>query len=190
MMTINFNSYSISNNRRPNFTGRPNLPSDYTINSKRLTSALKWVHKNIASHHQRLILGATALTSQPFIDLHNKNVDERTRKVSCAKTLAKIISGTAVGFAVRYLCTKLAENYTEVKPNGLKASRRSFFAPSKMKNFTPDKRLQYINTVGSLMGVLACLVTNFAIDTPLTKYLTNVFSEKIVPENTEKGVNI
>lgn len=189
MMTINFNNYSISHNRRPNFCGRLDVPSKYTINSRRVSSALKWVHKNIASHHQRLILGATAIVSQPLIDLNNKNVDERTRKVSCAKTFAKIISGTAVGFGVRYLCTKLATIYTNVKPNGLKATKHSFLAPSVMKNFTSDKRLQYINAMGSLMGVAACLITNFAIDTPLTKYLTNVFSEKFVSQNIEKGVN-
>lgn len=187
MMTINFNNYSISNNRRPNFCGRLDVPSKYTISSNKLSSALKWVHKNVASHHQRLILGVTAISSQPFIDLSNDKVDERTRKISCAKTMAKIISGTSVGFTVRYLCTKLVNNYTEVNANGMKATKHSFLAPSKMKNFTNDKRLQYINALGAIMGVTSCLVTNFLIDAPLTKYLTNVFSEKFTANTIEKG---
>ena len=44
--------------------------------------------------------------SQPFIDASNKNVDEKTRKVSVARTIAKIIAGTLTGYFVRKGCIK------------------------------------------------------------------------------------
>ena len=159
------------------------------IDSQKVTKAFKWLNDNVASHHQRLILGATALTSQPFIDYNNKKVDEQTRKISCAKTLAKIIVGTTTGFSVRYLCTKLAKNYTCVDEMGKKAAKKSFLAPSVMTKFSKDKRLQYINAIGAIMGVLTCVFTNFLIDAPLTKKLTNIFSAKIDAKQKAKGVN-
>ena len=57
----------------------------------------EFIGKRINSPEQRLIQGATALAMQPFIDFQNKKADEETRAVSVARTLGKIIAGTAVG---------------------------------------------------------------------------------------------
>ena len=42
----------------------------------------------IAGPENRLILGISALASQPFIDYYNKNVDEKTRKYSVCKAIS------------------------------------------------------------------------------------------------------
>ena len=65
--------------------------------------------KKCSSAEQRLILGVTALATQPFIDAHNKSVDEETRKVSVARTIAKIIAGTLTGLlSVKAVLKQLA----------------------------------------------------------------------------------
>lgn len=43
-----------------------------TVKGERANKAIKWIGKNISSPENRFILGATALMSQPFIDLSNK----------------------------------------------------------------------------------------------------------------------
>lgn len=188
-MSISVNNHSNFNNRRPKFGRNIDVTPKITINSKKMDSAIKWIHENIASHDQRLVLGITALGTQPFIDLNNKKVDEDTRKISCAKTLAKIIAGTTLGYTVRFLCTKLANGYTQVDKMGKKAKTNSFLAPAVMNKYTKDKRLQYINAIGSILGVITCIFTNFLIDAPLTKILTNKFSEQIKQKDLKKGVN-
>ena len=59
------------------------IPTVTLKNGKTLNS-LKWIGQHISSPENRLILGVTALASQPFIDLHNRHVDENTKKVSAA----------------------------------------------------------------------------------------------------------
>lgn len=62
------------------------------VNSEKWQKRIKWVGSEISSPENRLILGVTALMSQPFIDAHNKSVDEDTRKVSVCRTIAKIVA--------------------------------------------------------------------------------------------------
>lgn len=66
----------------------------------------KTAGREISSAENRLILGATALMSQPFIDFHNRKIDEDTRRVAVCRTIAKIIAGTATGYAVRKISIK------------------------------------------------------------------------------------
>ena len=62
---------------------------------------------------QRILIGATGLAIQPFIDLNNKNVDKETRKTSAWRTAAKIIAGTIVGVAVRYWGIAFVKKYAQ-----------------------------------------------------------------------------
>ena len=62
----------------------------------------------------RLIMGATALLTQPAIDYYNHRVDDETRTVSRNRTIAKILAGTTVGIAVRGSCYKLVEKMTNL----------------------------------------------------------------------------
>ena len=70
---------------------------------------------------------------------------------------------------------------------GKKAAKGSFLSPSVMANYSKDKRIQYINAMGAILGVLTCLFTNFLLDAPLTKYFTNKFIDKIDKKQQTKG---
>lgn len=65
----------------------------------------------IGGWNQRLIMGITAILTQPFIDYNNKKVDERTRKYSTIKTVVKTVVGTTVGVMVRLGTLKVAQKF-------------------------------------------------------------------------------
>ena len=101
---------------------------------------------------------------QPAIDASNKSVDEKTRKVSVARTIAKIVAGTLTGFAIRYGC--------------IKAMDWKLFKPSNFAKVSKDAYEQYKNAMGTIVALVVMMVTNFAIDAPLTKWLTNVLIDE------------
>lgn len=149
---------------------------------------IKWIGQHITSPQNRLILGATALMSQPFIDLHNRNVDEDTRKVSAARTVAKILVGTTTGFLVRYGIIKAIDTLAK-NPKDVRNTINKLLLPSKFKNSTVkviEGLKQYKFALGTFISLGVMLVTNFLIDAPLTKILTNVFIKKI--KNHEKSI--
>lgn len=140
--------------------------------------------KNFTSPHQRLILGATAIAIQPEIDKNNKDVDEQTREVSAARTAAKAIAGTVTGVPIRALCIKAIEKVTD--PKGTSKFSQSFI-PNKLagKAITPEafeKAFRLVrshrNSLGTCAALVVMLFTNFLLDVPITKYLTNVFVER------------
>ena len=77
--------------------GALDLIPEAVYSDKKMVNGIKKTGEKISSAEQRLILGASALMSQPFIDANNKRVDEKTRKVSVARTIAKIVAGTFTG---------------------------------------------------------------------------------------------
>ena len=137
---------------------------------------MKYCANKLAGPENRLILGVSALASQPFIDFHNKHVDEETRKYSTCKTVAKIIVGTTVGVIVRLLAIKYSANL-------LKTIDVSKVAPDVLKNPTSRKTLQ--NTIGDILGLGICLFTNFLIDAPLTKKGTNFLADRFIKEDKQ-----
>lgn len=179
---------------------------------------MEWSGKNLHSPEQRLILGATALATQPFIDLNNKAVDEDTRKTSVARTVAKIIAGTLVGVIVRQVGINYVRKYSQYTANivnGLVTrvtpqKGRGFFVPlfeiplkKGQKSIFPlpaeklEKKFElYRKAMGTFVATVAMVGTNFLLDAPLTKYLTNVFQKSFVknPPNdiksdSKKGVD-
>lgn len=160
------------------------------IKSDRSIARLKWIGEHISSPENRLIMGGTALVSQPWIDLYNKDVDDETRKASFARTAAKIIAGTITGVAIRYGTIGLVKRLAKVPEVGkqLKNIER-LFTPSKIdiakfqnndtKVIEENYLKQYCNTVGTILGLIVMLYTNFAIDVPLTRYFTKIFSKKL-----------
>lgn len=151
-----------------------------TIPNMELSGNVGWISKageKISSAEQRLILGASALMSQPFIDAHNKNVDEKTRKVSVARTIAKIIAGTATGFAIRKGCIKAIKAMSH--PHGPNVPKwKSFFTPKDISKTNTDAFAQYRNAMGTVVALVVMMFTNFLIDAPLTKFLTNKLIKK------------
>ncbi len=157
------------------------------IKSPAVYKVLDFVNKNVSSGGQRFILGATALASQPFIDLHNRHVDEETRWTSAMRTIAKIVVGTAVGVLVRHHSIKMVKHC-----DCFWKSHLCRFLPEKPpKEFwkNPEANMEYVryaNAMGTLIGTTAGLVTNFAVDAPLTKLLTNYLNENAKPALMEK----
>lgn len=151
-----------------------------TVGGERANKAVAWVGKNISSPENRFILGATALMSQPFIDLHNRKIDEDTRKVSAARTVAKIIAGTLTGVLIRSACIRSVNAFTklphEIKPNMNFKAVRNLFTPSEGVCKNLDK---YKDAMGTILATVVMMFTNFLIDAPLTKFLTNKFIDKI-----------
>lgn len=153
-----------------------------SVAGENANKAINWIGRNISSPQNRVILGASALMSQPFIDLHNRKVDEDTRKVSAARTVAKIIAGTLTGFFVRYGCIK-AIDYCSLLPAQITNATkhkwlRTLFTPDSAINGVLKDLNQYKKALGSFIALLVMLFTNFAIDAPLTKFLTNKFVDK------------
>ena len=168
---------SSCNSISQNIQGRVLNVVPSTTCSNKTTKFIKYIGENISSAEQRLILGATALMTQPFIDAHNKDVDEKTRKVSVARTIAKIIAGTVTGFIIRKGCIKGIEALSQI-PGPNVPKWKTIFTPKGITNNKTEEFTQYRNAMGTVVGLFAMLITNFAIDAPLTKFLTNKLIDK------------
>lgn len=179
-MSIGSISNSISQMPRKINQGIVNIVPEMTISNEKTLKGLKWVGEKVSSPENRLILGVTALMSQPFIDLNNKKVDEDTRKVSAARTVAKIIAGTTTGVLIRSGCIHAIDAFTklptEITPNMKFKKLRTLFTPSAgiLKDLN-----QYKKSLGTILSLGVMVVTNFLLDAPLTKFLTNKFVDRI-----------
>ena len=152
----------------------------------------KWKKYDEAGSHpakNRLIMGATALVTQPPIDYYNHKVDEETREVSRNRTIAKILAGTTVGILVRGSSYELVKNLTDIKS---KSRFNKCLLPTKhLKDLVKNPKLlkNYRSALSTSIAILAMCVTNFVIDAPLTVFLTNYFNEKRMKKDLEGRVN-
>lgn len=164
-----------------------------TVKGDKVNKVITWIGKNISSPESRLILGASALMSQPFIDLSNKKIDEETRKVSAARTVAKIIAGTLTGFLVRKGCIKAIDAFTklpsQIAPNAKYKWLRTLFTPDSALNGIMQDLTQHKNALGTFLSLFVMAFTNFLIDAPLTKFLTNKFIDKMKSKDSVKSTN-
>ena len=125
----------------------------------------------------RMIVGATAMVSQPALDYYNHKVDKETRTVSRNRTIAKIIAGVAVGVLVRGSVYKFIKGRTDIKGLGKNSKKLipKMFMDDFMKN---DKHLKnYRNALSTLAALLVMSITNFTLDAPLTIFLTNYLNK-------------
>ena len=146
--------------------------------------------------NNRLIMGISAIMSQPFFDFFNKKVDDETRAVSTIRTISKIIVGTGVGIVVRNSVYNTIEKMTQLE--GKKKYSKSLLPKSMLseiaKNETFLKNHRSALSMAVAIGVMT--FTNFLIDAPLTLLLTNKLNslrqDKINVANNgiDKGVNI
>ena len=157
--------------------GALDLIPEAVYSDKKMVNGIKKTGEKISSAEQRLILGASALMSQPFIDANNKRVDEKTRKVSVARTIAKIIAGTFTGYFIRKGCIKGIKAHSQVEGKNV-SKWKSIFTPKNIKDNTTDAFLQYRNAMGTVVALVVMMFTNFLIDAPLTKFLTNALVKK------------
>lgn len=140
----------------------------------------------------RLIMGATALVTQPVIDYNNHKVDEETRRVSRNRTIAKILAGTGVGIIVRGSCYNLVEKMTDIQGKGKYSTVLLPKNEKYLKDFLKDGKLlkYYRSALSTAVAILAMCFTNFAIDAPLTVYLTNKFNAKTDPKQKIKAKEV
>lgn len=158
------------------------------IKSQRIYNALDFVNKNISSDTQRLIMGMTAIATQPLIDLKNKKIDEETRWTSVMRTTAKIIVGTTVGVLVRRSAIKFvrANKYFWEKEGLYSFRDKTFWKNIDVSNKDHRAINGYANTMGTVIGTSVGLITNFVIDAPLTKLFTNYLNNNLKPVCMEK----
>lgn len=164
---------AINNNQKPqNFNG-------YNV-GKLLSRAA-----NISNLEQRATIGIAAMVLQPTIDMLNKDVDKETRKVSANRSLAKGFIGTLTGIIVRGGCMKLVERglKTEKATNKLAeitAKDNTPEALEKAKDFIKnhDGAKKYASVIGTIVALGVMIYTNFAVDAPLTNWLTDVLNKK------------
>lgn len=192
MTNLSVNSISSAANR---ITGAvTSAVPEMTVCSKRANKTIAWIGKKISSPQNRLILGVSALMSQPFIDLSNKKVDEDTRKISAARTVAKIIAGTLTGVAIRAGCIRAIDSFTklpaQLAQNTTNPRLKTLFTPDsaiagKLKDLT-----HYKKALGTIISLVVMTITNFVIDAPLTKFLTNKFVDRIHEKDKLKAVRL
>lgn len=133
--------------------------------------------ETISSAEVRLILGFTALLSQPFIDFHNRKQDEETRIVSVCRTVAKIIAGATTGFLIRKGSIKLIQACSKYPVENF-PKWRTILTPKDIPVIEADKLKRTQEWIGTYLSLGVMLFTNFLIDAPLTKFLTNVFASQ------------
>lgn len=136
----------------------------------------------------RAILGATALTTQPFIDYYNPRVDRDTATVSTSRTIGKIIAGTAVGCAVRSACYYGSRVLTNTNANA-KEWQKILLPSETMIQYLSKRNVDWIknyrSTLALLVGLFVMLGTNVLLDVPLT----HMISKKVLKLfNKYKGV--
>jgi hypothetical protein len=163
-------------------------------------NGVEYIGRKWTSPQQRVAMGVTALALQPLIDYRNRHVDEKTRDVSVSRTIAKICVGTATGFLIRYGCIKAIKNcsksFGEISHDASAFKRRlqTFFTPNNIDPKNEDAISQYRNAMGTIISLLVMSFTNFAVDAPLTKLMTNGLikarmQSKEAPPIQEKGVD-
>ena len=164
MAAVNFNIVKNVYNRLPSIQ----------VSKDKVIDNVAYIGKKWSSPHQRAILGLTAIVMQPYIDWKNKNVNEKTRKVSVARTVAKIIAGTLTGYYIRKGCIKGIKALSQI-PGENVPKWKTIFTPKNVKDNTSDAFIQYRNAMGTVVALVVMMFTNFLIDAPLTKFLTNTF---------------
>lgn len=162
----------------------------------------------MSSPQQRILQGVTGLAIQPLIEYKNKGVDDDTRAVATARMVGKVFSGALVGVIVRALCIALmgklaktpsADEFAQLAQKGVEQGKKAFkdlLAPSastvkkmidEQGKSLPDIYSDYRNGMGTLIGTLVGMYTNFSIDVPITEWMTGkltpVFKDKIAKDN-------
>lgn len=149
-------------------------------------STIKFIHMagDFNTAHNRLIIGAFAFLTQPWIDLFNPDVDTETKKMSCIRTMAKIIIGTGTGVAVRLACidwlmpklTKTGEKLEKAENK----ERSTLLLPTadRIAPEVLDKATSLMKSHRNVIGTFMAIVVMMATDPPLTVFLTNFFNRQ------------
>ena len=143
-------------------------------------------------HWNRTALGAAAISTQPFIDYFNPNVDRETAKVSTVRTTSKIIVCTSIGFIVRGLSFKLAEKYMHGTPEeGSVLLTPESILKETNKKIRDAKLKLHKNSFSTITALtVMLLVTNSLLDAPLTTLVSNLALSKLGLDKNKKEEKI
>lgn len=157
-----------------------------TVDFKNPSNNIKKINNRlILPAENRAILGGTAIILQPIIDSSNKNVDEKTRKTSVCRTIAKIAVGTLVGVIIRGASYNIVKQMTNI--NGTKKISKVLIPKSFLNGNNKEVALEnYRCALSNFFAILAMLYTNFAIDAPLTTKFTNYLTKKVNNKDANK----
>ena len=166
------------------------LPSATFKDDKAVDTWKKIDEKISKPAENRLIMGASALLTQPLIDSNNKKVDEETRRVSRNRTIAKILVGTSVGICIRGSCYNLVQKMTD--PKGSLTYSKKLLPKEYINKFTKEPTFlkNYRSALSTALAILVMSVTNFLIDAPLTALLTNKLNSKKQENATENETEV
>jgi hypothetical protein len=153
--------------------------------------------------YQRLSIGATGLFMQTYIDYHNKNVDEETRKYSAVRTAVKMIVTTAGGVTFREIgqrfgqwlvntgkmplsetILKECEILAKKSPTALKREYADIVGKSvdKLTKTPTAKDLAtkiFANKVGMCTAVIVAAISVFIWDMPFVNKIMNFTLKKL-----------
>lgn len=138
--------------------------------SKGYQRMTEFAFENISTAEQRLLVGVSGVLMQPWIDLHNKNVDKETRIYSACKNCAKAFVGSITGFFIRKGCIKFVNHLID----------KGMLLPSDtsgIKHYT-QKVKNYGGALGTGLAIIVMMATNFLIDAPLTQLLSSKIYDK------------
>lgn len=154
--------------------------SNTKIIGTKLQNIVEWLGRR-STPFNRFLLGAIAFSTQPWIDLYNPDVDKETQKMSCIRTIAKVVIGTATGVAVRVLCIGAMDKYTrtiEELKGRTPTKLESALIPTTIsyEDFCKASRVlkKHRQALGSFVAIAAMMIT----DPPLTVFLTNFFNNQ------------
>lgn len=137
----------------------------------------------------RLIMGATAIVSQPYIDEHNRRVDKDTARTARNRTIGKIVAGTAVGCVVRELIFKLINSCTNEDisvdrwNNVLTPRNTTTVRPSML----PNRLRNYRTALSTIVAMVVMVGTNIAFDLPLTNKISNALNARDVKKRNKNA---
>lgn len=137
----------------------------------------------------RLIMGGTAIVTQPFIDEHNKRVDKDTARASRNRTIGKIVAGTTVGCIVREAIYQLVQRTTNkdisvdrwnnyLTPRGITS-----LSPSVLKNMMRN----YRSVFATILAMFVMVFTNLFFDAPLTTTISNYLNKRDAKKKAAKA---
>lgn len=140
----------------------------------------------------RLIMGATAIATQPYIDEHNKRVDKDTARTAKNRTIGKIIAGTSVGCLVRGLVYKLIDktmvmDISADRLNNILTPRNSFVPGCRTRK---NRMRNYKTTIATIISLVAMLGTNVLIDMPLTNMISNYLNRRDAKKTKKQNSDI
>ncbi|MDD3236887.1 MAG: hypothetical protein PHV37_02165 [Candidatus Gastranaerophilales bacterium] len=168
------------------------------ISNKIAMDTIRKIGRTINAPEQRVIIGVSALLTQPVIDLTNPRADKDTKVLSASRSLGKIIAGTTSGYCVRQFCTselsRLVQKDNVLDPTKIKERLTKIIKQMQKDNVNPKKIESYQKVLakmtdtldkvhlenfkknlGSIAAIGVMLFTNFLWDAPVTKTLTNKF---------------